>query len=737
MTVLAETSRDFWRSELLTSSFAPVPRWCADPRPGVAEHLLVVPDELRRGVSWLAAELAIDPSAVLLAAHTVVLCALTGEADVTTGHAGARVAPLPCRLTSRPSTWHELLLAAARAESQLLAHADFPLAELRHELGLTEPSFDVVFDPADTGSPDAELPDGVVLAVGLLPTEEHLTLRLRYRTDVLDADHAGRIAGYHRSALELAVADRAAEHGPQSLLSAEELLLQREGFAGRRRELPDRRAHELFADLARREPQAVAAVFGDQQLTYEALNARANRLARALVARGVGREDVVAVVTERNLDWMTAVLAVFKAGAAYLPVEPHFPPDRVATMLGRAGCRLALTEPGSSSALDAAVGALPGLQSLVVADAADEEGAPYGDLDVPVTPNQLAYIYFTSGSTGEPKGAMCEHAGLLNHLYAKIDDLEIGPDQVVAQTAPQCFDISLWQLVAGLLVGARTLLVEQEVVLDVERFVETIVAGRVNVLQVVPSYLEAVLSYLEQHPRPLPDLRYVSVTGEAVKKELTQRWFAAHPGIRLVNAYGLTETSDDTNHEVMDRVPEGDLVPLGRPVNNVSVFVVDEHLNPVPLGAPGAIVFSGVCVGRGYVNDPERTRSAFLDDPHRPGQRLYQAAATSGAGCPAASSSSWAGRTGRSRSTGSGSRSARSTTPCWGSPASATPRWWRPTGAGRASTSSPSTQALVASSPTSSSTGWPSRCPPTWCLRCSAGSSSCRSPPTARSTSAG
>ena len=218
---------------------------------------------------------------------------------------------------------------------------------------------------------------------------------------------------------------------------------------------------------------------------------------------------------------------------------------------------------------------------------------------------------------------MCEHAGLLNHLYAKIDDLEIGEGQVVAQTAPQCFDISLWQLVSALLAGGRTLIVEQEVILDVRRFLDKITDGRVAVLQVVPSYLEVVLSYLDQHPRELSDLRYVSVTGEALKKELAQRWFATQPAIKLVNAYGLTETSDDTNHEVMDRAPAGDRVPLGRPVSNVHVYVVDENLSPVPLGSAGLIAFSGICVGRGYVNDPERTRQAYLADPHREGQRLY------------------------------------------------------------------------------------------------------------------
>ncbi len=392
---------------------------------------------------------------------------------------------------------------------------------------------------------------------------------------------------------------------------------------GQQRELPDRRFHELFEERVRLHPDAIAAVQGDRQLTYNELNSRANRLARSLLARGLEPEGVVAVVTERNLDWMAAVLAVFKAGGAYLPIEPHFPADRIATTLSRADCRLALTEPASAATLGQAVKSLTGVQTIFVEADYDEDLAD-DDLGVDVAADQLAYIYFTSGSTGEPKGAMCEHAGMLNHLFAKIDDLEIDERSVVAQTAPQCFDISLWQLVSALVVGGRTLIVEQDVILDVRRFVDKIVDGRVAVLQVVPSYLEVVLSYLEQHPRELPDLRCVSVTGEALKTELTQRWFAAKPTIKLVNAYGLTETSDDTNHEVMVRPPTGPRVPLGRPVNNVHIYVVDDGLSPVPLGAPGAIVFSGICVGRGYVNDPERTQQAFMADPHRAGQRLYR-----------------------------------------------------------------------------------------------------------------
>src|SRR5207249_10675719 len=221
---------------------------------------------------------------------------------------------------------------------------------------------------------------------------------------------------------------------------------------------------------------------------------------------------------------------IFKAGGAYLPIEPHCPADRLARTLFRAGCRLVLTERGSTAMLDQALKSLPGVETLLI-DAAYEEGHPDGDLGVDVAPDQLAYIYFTSGSTGEPKGAMCEHAGMLNHLFAKIDDLRIGERDVVAQTASQCFDISLWQLVSALLIGGRTLLVEQETILEAKRFIDKIVEGRVTIVQVVPSYLEVLVSCLAQRPRELPDLRCVSATGEALKRELVQRWLAVQPGI--------------------------------------------------------------------------------------------------------------------------------------------------------------------------------------------------------------
>jgi amino acid adenylation domain-containing protein len=643
----SERSHEFWRSALLAGPFTALPRWTREPaaglpagaparlrqgsggqpspemgaKVGVSQHEARIPGGLVTALCQLANEVEVPLGSVLLTAHAKVLGALSGERVIATGYVTrAGVSPLLCRLTTEPRSWRAMLHATHRARLELLSHADFGVEDLKRELGLTGPLFETVFDP--TADDAGELVEGTVLSVGILE-RNGFVLRLRYRTDVLDAKCAARIAGYHLTALTFLAADPDAEHERQSLVGAEELTFQIHGLAGPRRQLPDCRVHELFEEQVRAHADAIAVVQGDRQWTYRQLNARANRLARALLARGLCPEGVVAVVTERSPEWMAAVLAIFKAGGAYLPIEPHFPSDRIARMLSRAECRLVLTEQGSTTTLDHALELLSGVQTLNIDAAANADTADC-DVGMRVACDQLAYIYFTSGSTGEPKGVMCEHAGMLNHLSAKIHDLSIGEGDVVAQTAPQCFDISLWQLVSALLVGGRTLLVEQETILDAKRFIDKIVDGKAAVVQVVPSYLEVLLSYLTQHPRELPDLRCVSVTGEALKKEIVQRWFAAQPGIRLVNAYGLTETSDDTNHEVMDSVPDRARVPLGRPINNVYVYVVDEHLSLVPLGAPGELVFSGVCVGRGYINDPERTRRAFMPDPHREGQRLYR-----------------------------------------------------------------------------------------------------------------
>src|SRR5436190_8826954 len=376
----ADRGRAFWRGVLLAGGFTAVPRWTLDPVPGIAEHEAKICNEVVAALRRLADELAVPLSSVLLTAHAKVLGALSGEREVSTGYSFEGRSPLLCRFTIEPHSWRALLLRADRAQSELLAHKDFPVDDLRREMGLIKPLFETVFSltPGD----GAELAEETVVWVGFVE-RDGLVLRLRYRTDVLDADCAARIAGYHLTALALIAADPDAEHTRQSLLSAEELHVQLHGLAGPRRVVPDRRVHELFEERVRAHPNAIAAVHGDRQWTYRQLNGRANQLARALLARGLCREGVVAVVTERNLDWMASVLAIFKAGGAYLPIEPHFPADRIARTLSRAGCRLVLTERGSTATLDHALDSLSGVEALFI-EAAYEEGHAGGDLGVEV-----------------------------------------------------------------------------------------------------------------------------------------------------------------------------------------------------------------------------------------------------------------------------------------------------------------------------------------------------------------
>ena len=583
----------------------PIPRWSAGTVPAAIAAHTAVADGLGTACERAAAELSVPLATLLLAAHAKVVSALAGRPDVVAGLLAGPDgdAPLLCRLDVGPGAWRDLVRAVDAAQRQQVV----------------VPLFDAVLD---LGRPDdPRLPAGAFASAGAAVRGGDLRLVVRHRADAMDAAYAARFAGYHVAALRQLVADPGADHQAAGLLSGAEVRFQLEDLAGRAAELPDRRFHELFRERADACPDAVAAEHAGRRWTFAELRRRANRVSGALLAAGVGSEDVVAVATERDLDWMAAVIGVLQCGGAYLPVEPRFPPDRVATMLAQSGCRLALTSAGADGSVRAAAGG--GVEVRTIGELY-ERCPEAGDPDVRVGAHQLAYVFFTSGSTGRPKGAMVEHAGMLNHLLAKVEDMGIEPGVVVAQTAPQCFDISVWQLLAGPLAGGTTLIVEQAVLLDVERLAGMLDERRVGVLQLVPSHLDVLLAHLERRPRRLPALRRVSATGEALSAALVERWFASQPDVPLVNAYGLTETSDDTNHEVMRRPPENGRVVVGRPVRNVDVSVVDERLALAPLGAAGELVFSGVCAGRGYVNDPRLTEAAFGPDPHRPGRRMYR-----------------------------------------------------------------------------------------------------------------
>ncbi len=346
-------------------------------------------------------------------------------------------------------------------------------------------------------------------------------------------------------------------------------------------------------------------------------NARANRLARRLLeSADLGADDLVALIAHRSDRMADAILAIWKCGAAYVPVDPAYPPARIRAILEQSRPKLIVTESGVFDS---------DLAPAVFLDRIDDTGDA-SNLGRPIPPGSLAYVIFTSGSTGTPKGVMIEHAGMLNHLLAKVRELQIGPDSVVAQNASHCFDISVWQFFAAPLAGGKTAVLDGELVIDPARFLAALASCGVTILEVVPSYLAVLLDSPGVETSALAQLEVLLVTGETASPALLHRWFRTFPGVPVVNAYGPTEASDDITHHRLSGPPETASIPVGKPIPNLRIYIVDERLRLCPIGVPGEICVSGVGVGRGYLNDETRTRAAFLDDPFRtePGIRMYR-----------------------------------------------------------------------------------------------------------------
>jgi amino acid adenylation domain-containing protein len=391
----------------------------------------------------------------------------------------------------------------------------------------------------------------------------------------------------------------------------------------------DRSVVEVIEGIAASNPDAPAIIYNGKTTTYGELSARSTLLAQRLrELTRISKDDRIALLLERSDLMVESILAVWKAGAAYVPVDVDYPAARIVGMISDAGAKLTLTESSSVAASLPAqlerVAPVVALDELPARAAKDVGPAP----DVPFDAGSLAYVIYTSGSTGRPKGSMIEHLGMLNHLYAKIHDLNLGADSVVVQNASHCFDISVWQFFAPLMVGATAVIYDKSLVLNPSALLERVAKDKATVLEVVPSYLSMLLVLIEEREAgaSLQTIRHLLVTGEAVKPALVERWFKLFPRTPLVNAYGPTEASDDITHFLMTQTPATETVPVGRALRNLKIYIADEYMNLCPVGVKGEILVSGVGVGRGYLNDAARTAQSFTEDPFRPerGVRLYK-----------------------------------------------------------------------------------------------------------------
>jgi len=394
----------------------------------------------------------------------------------------------------------------------------------------------------------------------------------------------------------------------------------------------DQTFNALFEAQAQKTPARTAVVCEGVRLTYDELNRKANRLAHQLIAEGVGAGVVVALLALRGTELLTAILAVFKAGGAYLPLDPLYPPQRLRQVLRQGRPHVLLADKNLFAKAQQGLKDMPAderpavLLPMECAAQLPEHNPPARNCAA-----DLAYVIYTSGSTGTPKGAMIEQRGMINHLWAKLADLQLSASDTVAQTASQCFDISVWQYLSALVVGGQVLIVNDEAAHDPAQLISLVARERVTILETVPSLLRAIVEMLDQgdaNARPSLDLRWLMVTGEALPPELCRQWLERYPSVPLMNAYGPTECSDDVTHYVVEHPPAAKtmLMPIGRPLINTQIYIVDRQMLPVPSGVAGELLVGGVGVGRGYLHDPQRTAERFIPNPFGDahGARLYR-----------------------------------------------------------------------------------------------------------------
>jgi amino acid adenylation domain-containing protein len=381
--------------------------------------------------------------------------------------------------------------------------------------------------------------------------------------------------------------------------------------------------HELIAAQAERTPEAIAVVFEDRHLTYRSLNRRANQLARRLQSLGVGPDVLVGVCLERSLDLVVSLLAVLKAGGVYVPLDPSYPADRLQFMLANAQAAVLLTHEALLPRLEAD-GAIATTEVICLDRAWPQIYCEDGDnLASAVTPRHLAYMIYTSGSTGKPKGALNTHRAIVNRLLWMQSAYQLDSSDRVLQKTPFSFDVSVWEFFWPLLTGATLVVARPGGHQDPSYLVDLIAEQAITTLHFVPSMLQVFLE--APNLERCGSLRRVICSGEALPPALRDRFFDRLAS-ELHNLYGPTEAAVDVSYWNCQTVHESGKLPIGYPVANTQLYVLDRQLQPVPVGVPGELFIGGVQVGRGYHNRPELTAEKFIPDPFAldAGARLYR-----------------------------------------------------------------------------------------------------------------
>ena len=466
------------------------------------------------------------------------------------------------------------------------------------------------------------------LFINAVQLQHGIRLECQYNSALFDGSTIRRWLGHWRTMLEAMVADPAQALGRLPLLSQTERWQLLEKWNDTQVAYPQGHClHELIEAQVERTPDAIAVVVdGGETLTYAQLNARANRLARHLRTLGVGAPDArVAVCAERSAEMVVALLAVLKAGAAYVPLDPTYPADRLAYMLRDSAPSVVLTQSRLVGLLGEMACPTVLLDEAEAWASLEATNLPRASLDA----SHLAYVIYTSGSTGQPKGAMNEHRGIVNRLLWMQDAYGLGADDAVLQKTPFSFDVSVWEFFWTLMTGARLVMARPDGHKDPAYLADAVRRNGITTMHFVPSMLHVYLEGIDSLHDSVAggtSLRRVICSGEALPASLATHFHNDLPGVELHNLYGPTEAAVDVTAWACLPGAVDASVPIGRPIANTRMYVLDGFGQPVPMGVAGELFIGGVQVGRGYLNREELSAARFVADPFSrdPGARMYR-----------------------------------------------------------------------------------------------------------------